>query len=265
MRSRPSSWLAATLCVLSLCAVSGADAQTPEDVRDAYQNADFEKAVRVTERIEQQGSLSREEYTALLEIKLLAQAALQDASAVDETLRALVELDRAHEFGPGIPPDLEARFKTLRAQAVGEPAISVLARPDKNDLVVSAELVGDAAVLFRHFEIAIAERRYKKVAKWPVRLAGQASKPSRIRVRAVGPAEISITEAEKTYRPPTTALDRAIAEPAPPQPAEEDGSSLTWWIVGAVAVVAVAGVTTTALVLSQEPDTRVGAPMFRSP
>ncbi len=243
-----------------------AAAQTPEDVTEAYQNASFETAIELAKKIETTGSISKEAYLSLLETKLLAQAALQDAAAVDETLRALIELDRARAFGPGIPPDLQARFKTLRTQTVGEPAISIVTRRERRDLLVSAELVGDSAQLFRHFELAVGSGgAFREIRAWPARLEGMAEQSTSVRVRAIGPAGIAITEASREYKPATSPIARSLAAPLAGPSEEEGDDSLTWWILGAVAVVAVAGIATTAIVLSQEPDTRVSAPTLSGP
>lgn len=254
---------AITLCTLGSQSVR---AQVPGDVETAYLEADFEKALSLSQQIEQSGSLDRTTYVELLNLKLLAQAALQDAAGVDATLRALVELDRTHSFGPSTPPDLQARFLSIRQQSVGEPAVALAVRTEGPDLLVSAELLADPASLLRYFEVSIDGATFAAVERWPLRVQGRALGNVFLRVRAIGPAKITIAETErrvgKAHAVDATLTPR-ISQTGEQSLEDDEDNTLAWVVLGTALIVVAAGATAAAIVLSHEPTTTVRAPMFR--
>jgi hypothetical protein len=195
--------LRATVLALavSFLLAATASAQSPlPGIRARYVAGDFQGTLTASEVAERETTLDREELLAMLELRTLAQRALGDEAAADQTLRLIAAIDPDRELGAEMPPVLRARFASLAAAVGSPPRIEARPRVDGATFRLSSQLADDPAHVIRRLELRARTSGGEWVSAVDGPLTLPASPGARVEweARALGPADAEIAVARGT-------------------------------------------------------------------
>ncbi|MBN8610726.1 MAG: hypothetical protein J0L92_09090 [Deltaproteobacteria bacterium] len=224
-------------------------AQAPlETVRARYAEGDFEGLLAEEERLEREGSLTRDELLDALELRALAQRAIGDEPGAERTLRALAWIAPDHALGREVPPVLRARFADL-VEGAHAPELRARSSTADGAFRLEAEVPDDPEHVVRRIEL----RARAEGGDWQIivdrTLVLSAAPGTRIEweARAVGPASAGVATARGTTTMPGGTDD-----------------TLLWALVGSGIGLAVAGAVIAVVVVAIDPtvETVVEGPVL---
>lgn len=220
---RVLGWLVVSLWLASGFAPSTA-AQAPSlgsprlgSAREAYDDARFEDAREAVDGLLAARRLEWDEVVAALELRALAVFALQDADALERTLRQLAVLEPHHTLPPETPPAVRERWDTLRT--IVEPFDARFELRREGVDVVGLVIANDLEGLARSYRVGLSgggERVEDDGLR--VRLTTARGGSFELTVAAIGPGGIVL--AERRYAAEVTS-GAVLSE----VPAESGGAS----------------------------------------
>ncbi len=223
------------LAVLSSALPSVVSAQAAlAAVRARYADGDFEGLLHEEERLEREGSLTRDELLDALELRALAQRALGDEPGAERTLRMLAWIAPDHALGREVPPVLRARFEALVAGGRA-PSIETEPTTEGGTFRLEAQLPDDPEHVVRRIELrARAEGgEWHIIVDRPLTLTAGRGTRVEWETRAIGPASAGVATARGTTTMPGGSDD-----------------TLVWALVGTGVGLAVVGAAIAVVVVS---------------
>ncbi|MGE0784285.1 MAG: hypothetical protein AB7S26_01255 [Sandaracinaceae bacterium] len=276
MRGRSIAWGWATcaLAVTLTLGPRGAHAQAEDGLTQAealISDAEFDAARAQLDELGASGALAREEVVRWLELRALLEFAVSGGAAPMTLLLGLVSLEPAYELAPTRPPELRTALTEARVASHGTLRQSVSAQRIDGVVVLRAEVGGDPAALVRESRI---HARVEGDAEWRTSSSGRlevatGGRAVRYYATAIGPGGAILARDGSEGDPrivaavPDEESPRArILDPGPVvEHAPEDLTGLWVGLGIGLAVLAAVGITL-GIVLSQEPDSPLGRPMF---
>lgn len=249
-------WSLIVAAVASVAVPLVTRAETPlDEARQAYEAAEFRRAIELLERVERDAAFDRDTYVRLLELRALSHRALAEDEATGRTLRVLASVEPAYRFGPEAPPDLVEDFEAIRAALPGPIAFDARATPSPAGATVEARVVRDPENVLRALRVhARVDGGAWQSGNESLQVAAAPGARIEWYAEAVGPGGALLSTIGSAGAPRTLTLPAAAA------PARDDGAGgavpWTWIAVGGGALV-IAGVVVAVVLASGGGDTDV--------
>lgn len=229
-----------------LLLVAPARAQSPVDRAVAlFEEGDLEGALAAFEAAERaDAGVSRGELLRLLVHRSLVYHALEDAERMQIELFKLATLEPRFDLGDATPPPVREAFAEQSRRVSRALSVDVSARETAAGIAVGARSIGDDAGLVRRVRLAarLPGERFRE-GDGELRFDAGADRIEYF-AELVGPGGAVLARAGTARRPSVIDLNASEATES-----EQDGSAAGLWIGITLGALAIAGLTTLAILV----------------